>query len=81
MVLVSRDSEGSIALHTAAAVMLMRLMLMGKYHYVGSGHVEIVRQLLDNGVDLSAVDKEGRTPAAYAKLFGHKEAERCFEQL
>lgn len=46
----------------------------------GSGHVEIVRLLLDNGANLSAVDKEGRTPAECAKLFGHKEVEKCLEK-
>ena len=42
----------------------------------GSGHVDVVRQLLDNGADFCSVDKERRTPAACVKLFGHKEVEQ-----
>ena len=46
----------------------------------GSGHIGIVRLLLDNDTDLYAVDKEGLAPAGCAKLFAYKEVEQFLEK-
>ncbi len=41
------------------------------------GDVEIVKILLSEGGDVSAVDKEGETALHFAARFGHTEAVRC----
>ena len=45
----------------------------------GSGHLAVVRVLLDNGADSGAVDKQGLTPATCANLFYHKDVEQCLQ--
>jgi len=83
-----RDSEGSIALHTAAAFGEMRivrkLILAGSdvnalTVSAGSGHLDVVL-LVDNGADLFVVNKQGLTAAMCAKKFGHKEVEQFLDQ-
>ena len=46
----------------------------------GSGHLKVVRLLLDNGADLLAVDKEGLTAAACAEKFSHTETKQFLEE-
>ena len=46
----------------------------------GSGHLDVVRLLMEKGADLFAEDKEGRTPSTCAQLFGHKEVEKCLQE-
>ena len=58
------DSRGDTPLHVSA----------------GSGHLNVVCLLVDNGADLFAVDKEGLTAAACAEKFGHKETRQFLEE-
>ena len=46
----------------------------------GSGHLDVVRLLVDSGADLFAVNKQGLTAAMCAKKFGHKEVEQYLDQ-
>lgn len=41
------------------------------YVFVGFGYMEVVCLLLDNGVDLNVVDKEGWIFVECVKLFGY----------